>query len=223
MTKNRLTTSTELVERAKEICETKITEWIEERTARMDSPRIEASKRYRILKAAKGKCELCGISAKISPIDIDHIVPQSKADKRGFILKDNIQMRIDDERNLQALCFRCNRAKRDTDDTDFRQPREKLVRDLIPEMINSSGRKAIVGRLTGNQLRQSLMDKLVEEYAELLENTSIEEITDMIEVLVSLAKQLGFSEDETIAQVMKKRSEHGGFDEGWFLKEIVDY
>jgi predicted house-cleaning noncanonical NTP pyrophosphatase (MazG superfamily) len=187
-----------LVERAKAICEEKTREWIDKQAAKSDTPRIEASKRYRVLRAAKGKCELCGISAKISPIDIDHIVPRSKANKEGYISKDGARMRIDDERNLQALCFRCNRAKRDADSTDFRMSQRKLVRDRIPEIIQRSGRTPVVKRLKGNQLAVQLKEKLTEEHAELLANTDIDEISDMIEVLLAIAKLNGYTATEVM-------------------------
>ena len=101
----------ETVAEAKRICEEKITEWIRKKSERDPSGGVDASIRYRVLKAARGRCELCGISAKLSPIDIDHIVPRNHADKHGFVLKEGIRMPLDDERNLQALCFRCNRSK----------------------------------------------------------------------------------------------------------------
>jgi predicted house-cleaning noncanonical NTP pyrophosphatase (MazG superfamily) len=210
-----------LVNKAKKICEEKIRDWIEKRAGKSSQGRLDASKRYRVLKAAKGKCELCGISAKISPIDVDHIVPRAKADKRGYVVKDGVRMHIDDERNLQALCFRCNRAKRDTDATDFRLPDKKLVRDRIPEIINKSGRTAIVKQLGKKQLKSQLLEKLTEEHSELLAKTNLEEIVDMVEVLLSLGKQLGFSEDEIVDALHQKRQERGAFDQGLFLVDIL--
>lgn len=210
----------ELIERAKNICEAKIEEWIEKRLEEGNSSYVEASKRYKVLKAARGKCELCGISSKITPIDIDHIVPKSQADKVGFIVKDGQRMHLNDERNLQALCFRCNRAKRDVDDTDFRLPSAKLVRDRIPEIISESGRRPTFRKISGVQLKEQLIEKLTEEHAELLDSVNLEEIADMMEILISLAKQLGYSEKETITFLHKKRKEKGGFSLGIFLERI---
>jgi len=68
---------------------------------------ISDSVRYEVLSRAKFKCELCGISADEKNIEVDHIFPKSLGGK-------------DDLSNFQALCYSCNAAKRNTDDTDFR-------------------------------------------------------------------------------------------------------
>lgn len=210
----------ELVEQAKNICEEKIEEWIKRRAQGGNGPTVDSSKRYRILKAAKGKCELCGISSKISPIDIDHIVPRSRSDRHGYVTKDGVRIHMDDERNLQALCFRCNRAKRDQDSTDFRLPTGKLVRDRIPEIIRESGLTPITQVVAGAKLQGHLLEKLVEEHTELLADMTVEEIVDMIEVLLALAHTLGHSESETLDILRKKRNQRGSFSQGIFLKEI---
>jgi 5-methylcytosine-specific restriction endonuclease McrA len=137
---------------AKSICEQKIAEWIQKKAERDPSGGVDASTRYRVLKAARGRCELCGISSKLSPIDIDHIVPRNHADKHGFVVKDGIRMPLDDERNLQALCVRCNRAKRDKDKTDFRLSQQKLVRDRIPDIIHAFGLTAVTRTIEGREL-----------------------------------------------------------------------
>jgi predicted house-cleaning noncanonical NTP pyrophosphatase (MazG superfamily) len=183
---------------AKRICVEKITEWIDKKARRDPTRGVDASKRYRVLKAARGRCELCGISSKLSPIDIDHIVPRNEADKFGFVLKDDVRMPLDDERNLQALCFRCNRAKRDKDKTDFRLPEKKLVRDKIPEIILASGRTPLTRSLNGRELVDRLLDKLVEEHAEFLASESVDEVVDTIEVLFAVAKQLGHDANRKI-------------------------
>jgi 5-methylcytosine-specific restriction endonuclease McrA len=92
-----------VVVKAKSICERKIAEWIQKKAERDPSGGVDASTRYRVLKAARGCCELCGISSKLSPIDIDHIVPRNHADKHGFVVKDGIRMPLDDERNRRRF------------------------------------------------------------------------------------------------------------------------
>ena len=207
-----------LMERAKSLCEEKIEQWMHKRAAKSDAPRLGvSSKRYLVLKAAEGKCELCGIPSKVSPIDVDHIVPRSRADKSGYIVKDGTRVHVDDRQNLQALCFRCNRAKRNHDDTDFRPPGSKLVRDRIPELIRESGSIPKTKELRGERLKTALLEKLVVEPADLLAATNVEEIVDMIEVLLALSGTLGYSERETLQTLQNKRDERGGFGRGVFL------
>jgi len=68
---------------------------------------ISGSVRYQVFSRAKFRCELCGVSAEDKGLEVDHIFPKSRGGK-------------DDLSNYQALCYSCNSAKRNTDDTDFR-------------------------------------------------------------------------------------------------------
>lgn len=204
---------------AMRICEEKIEDWLEKKKSREKAPEAGASVRYEVLKEARGKCQLCGISAEISPIDIDHIVPRSKADKNGKVRLRGRLIGVNDRENLQALCFACNRAKRASDETDFRR-RDKLVRDHIPAIIEAEGRKPVVRELTGQRLRAALYDKLTEEHAELLaakdSKDRLEELADMAEVIFALAGQYGSGEDELLALVRYKRKKRGDFSKGYF-------
>ena len=66
--------------------------------------------RYEVLKRAKFRCELCGISAEERALEVDHIIPRNHGG-------------TDEIANLQALCYSCNAMKRDRDATDFRAVR----------------------------------------------------------------------------------------------------
>lgn len=206
------------IDAIKSICEEKISDWIQAKKENKD-PELNPSKRYEILKKAKGKCELCGISSKISPIDIDHVIPQSKARKDGKVLKNEEWIDVNSEENLQALCFRCNRAKRDLDATDFHK-RKKLVRDLIPLEIQNSGRNPIVKVLSENDFKKELEEKLIEEHSEYINSKSNDELAEMMEVIFSLANVNGLSEREMLDLVYSKRAKKGGFQKKLYLEKI---
>lgn len=95
------------------LCAQKIDEFVEARGDRVWSHRrksagyISGTLRYEVLKRAKFRCELCGVSADEKALEVDHIIPRNMGGS-------------DDLSNLQALCFSCNAMKRDRDNTDFR-------------------------------------------------------------------------------------------------------
>lgn len=95
------------------LCQSKIDEFESKRGDAIWSHRkrghrpISGSIRYEVLSRAKFRCELCGTSADEKNLEVDHIFPKSLGGK-------------DDLSNYQALCYSCNAAKRNTDDTDFR-------------------------------------------------------------------------------------------------------
>jgi diadenosine tetraphosphate (Ap4A) HIT family hydrolase len=96
-----------------ELCELRIAEFEAKRGDTIWSHRrrghrpISGSIRYEVLSRARGRCELCGITNEEKMLEVDHIFPKSLGGK-------------DDLSNYQALCYSCNAAKRNTDDTDFR-------------------------------------------------------------------------------------------------------
>lgn len=204
------------------VCDAKITTWLERKRSRERAPEAGASVRYEILKSAKGKCQLCGICSEVRPIDIDHIVPRSKANKDGKVRLNGKLTDVNDPENLQALCFSCNRAKRDKDETDFRR-RDKLVRDHIPDLIRAEGRNPVIKELKGKALTSALYDKLTEEHAELIaakdEQHKREELADLIEVIFALGDQYGVSNDELLRLAKTKKKERGGFRKGFFYQQ----
>jgi predicted house-cleaning noncanonical NTP pyrophosphatase (MazG superfamily) len=97
---------------------------------------------------------------------------------------------------------------------------QKLVRDLIPDIIASEGRTPVTESLTGDMLQSALLEKLTEEHLELLVDTDLNEISDMIEVLLAIGATLGHDEQAVLAAVHDKRERRGAFDNGVFLKAI---
>jgi hypothetical protein len=73
----------------------------------LDEEPIPDCLRYLVLKAAGGPCQLCGIAARNVHSMSNHSIPHSRGGKTELA-------------NLQALCSKCNRSKRNQDDTDFR-------------------------------------------------------------------------------------------------------
>lgn len=100
-----------------ELCREKLTEYEAKRGEqiwqhrKLSSGYISGTLKFEVLKKAQFHCELCGISADVRALEVDHIVPRNLGG-------------TDDPSNLQALCYSCNSMKRDRDQTDFRKVRE---------------------------------------------------------------------------------------------------
>ena len=90
---------------------------------------------------------------------------------------------------------------------------DKLVRDLIPQIIEESGDEAIIKQLDHANYLEALKNKLVEEVEEYIESEDIEELADILEVIHALldCHASNFEEVENIRR--KKLSERGGFSE----------
>lgn len=202
------------------LCDQKIAEWLERKALQEHAPEAGASVRYEVLKAAGGKCQLCGVPSTLRPIDIDHVIPRSKANKSNKVRFNGNWIGVNDRKNLQALCASCNRAKRAADQTDFR-PTAKLVRDRIPDIIRSEGREPTVGKVMGARMTHALYEKLIEEHAELIaakdRPAKLGELADMIEVIFALASQEGADEGALLDLVRQKRLAKGRFREGFIL------
>ena len=100
-----------------QICQEKLNDYIEKRGKRIFEHRrksagyISGSIRYNVLKDAKSRCEICGVSVDTKGLEVDHMIPRNKGG-------------TDEISNLQALCYSCNAMKRDKDSTEFRKVKE---------------------------------------------------------------------------------------------------
>ncbi len=94
----------------------------------------------------------------------------------------------------------------------------KLVRDKVPDIIRREGREPEVRRISGEELRNALKEKLIEEAIELKEAGDVYgELADVLEVVDAII--LRFDVDrERLEGVKKEKLERaGGFEEGFML------
>ena len=98
----------------------------------------------------------------------------------------------------------------------------KLVRDKIPEIIESNGKTCTVETLTDEKYIAMLDAKLTEELEEYQENKSLEELADLLEVLGAVVKARGYTWEELTKVRKKKLEERGGFEKKILLKEVFE-
>lgn len=96
----------------------------------------------------------------------------------------------------------------------------KLVRDKIPQIIESTGKNAKFSILDDEKYKQMLDKKLYEELEEYAEERDINELADLVEVIYAIVEQQGYSVDEFENIRINKREKRGGFKERLLLLEV---
>ena len=84
--------------------------------------------------------------------------------------------------------------------------------------------EAVTRILNDDEYKKALEDKLYEEYQEVLESSGedrVEELADMLEIIISLAR-LEKTNLETIIEIAKKKkAKRGGFEKKLYLEKVV--
>lgn len=99
----------------------------------------------------------------------------------------------------------------------------KLVRDKIPENINSiEGRRAKWKVLNKEEYSKQLDKKLLEEVHEFIEAHDVEELADVMEVLENIIKINNINIEESRKKQRIKRDKKGGFKERIYLEFVEE-
>lgn len=96
----------------------------------------------------------------------------------------------------------------------------KLIRDRIPEIIESKGKSCVVEIASEEEYVQRLIEKLQEEVQEFIENPCLEELADIQEVVHSLEHATSWG--SLILAQLDKRCDRGGFKKRLILKEVSE-
>jgi predicted house-cleaning noncanonical NTP pyrophosphatase (MazG superfamily) len=99
----------------------------------------------------------------------------------------------------------------------------KLVRDRIPEIIESSGKKAVYETIAKDEdYVKFLKNKLMEEMNEFLESDDVAELADIGEVMHAILEYKGVRV-ETFQRIrLEKLEKRGGFKKRLLLKEVIE-
>ena len=98
----------------------------------------------------------------------------------------------------------------------------KLVRDRIPEIIESSGKSCTTEILSAEDYLRMIDAKLDEELAEYHKDQNIEELADLLEVIRAAAIARGYTLDDLERVRAEKAVKRGGFEKRILLKTVVD-
>ena len=94
---------------------------------------------------------------------------------------------------------------------------EKLVRDKIPQIIEAQGEIPLTRTLKTDEYLCSLNEKLREEMEEYLEDGSIEEMADLIEVARAIIAARGYSWEDVEEIRKAKAIKNGAFENRVYL------
>ena len=100
----------------------------------------------------------------------------------------------------------------------------KLIRDKIPEIIKKNNAIPKISELSDDKFKIALKEKLVEEARELLEAKTekeiLNELSDVLQLVESIATNNNLSLGEIEKQKENKKQERGGFNKKLFLKYV---
>ena len=97
----------------------------------------------------------------------------------------------------------------------------KLVRDRVPEDINSmEGRKCNFKILNHDEYLKELDKKLFEEANEFIEEHSVEELADLMEVIFAIMKVRNISIEYVESARKIKNSKKGSFNDKIYLIDV---
>lgn len=98
----------------------------------------------------------------------------------------------------------------------------KLVRDYIPEIIETDKKTCITKILSADQYLKMLDAKLNEELTEYQESKSLDELADLLEVMRAVVQARGWTWEELEQVRQEKAAERGGFEKKILLKEVIE-
>lgn len=98
----------------------------------------------------------------------------------------------------------------------------KLVRDKIPEIIESKGGKAITHTADDKEFWRKLKQKLNEETVEFIQADDVKELADILEVIYAIADFKKLSRKNLQKMRKQKLARRGGFNKRIILEEVTN-
>jgi predicted house-cleaning noncanonical NTP pyrophosphatase (MazG superfamily) len=96
----------------------------------------------------------------------------------------------------------------------------KLVRDKIPEIIESKGKSPVVHIANKSEYWEKLKEKLQEEVSEYIEGENSEELTDILEVIEAMCDFKGINKNLLLNLKKEKATKKGKFKDKIILDKV---
>jgi predicted house-cleaning noncanonical NTP pyrophosphatase (MazG superfamily) len=121
----------------------------------------------------------------------------------------------------ECRCVECCLLLLDAEKLPSKKPREKLIRNKIPEIIRSGGQPFSVDvhyrKAEPEEMQSLLVAKLHEEVKEYVTSYDPDELADIMEVVLALSDLHGFSERRLEHIRLDKVDERGDFTDRFVL------
>tara|TARA_A100001515_G_C4521841_1_gene193790 strand:- start:77 stop:388 length:312 start_codon:yes stop_codon:yes gene_type:complete len=98
----------------------------------------------------------------------------------------------------------------------------KLIRDKVPAILAAEGKNFKTRVATEEEYIERLRKKLIEEVDEFLEDPSLEEAAEVIEVFTALLEALKFSQKDMIKTIEEKSETQGDFESRIILETVEE-
>lgn len=98
----------------------------------------------------------------------------------------------------------------------------KLVRDLVPDIIEREGNECRTRILSDDEYLKMLDAKLDEELLEYHQDQNIEELADLLELIQAAAIARGYTLEELETVRAEKAKKRGGFEKKIFLIDVTE-
>ena len=98
----------------------------------------------------------------------------------------------------------------------------KLVRDMIPSLIEENGKTCEYHTADHDEYKARLYEKMTEELSEFIDTPCYEEAADMYEVFSAICDLHELNLVHVALNAMEKRSKRGGFTDRGILEKGSD-
>lgn len=95
---------------------------------------------------------------------------------------------------------------------------DKLVRDRVPAIMLAAGLAPKFRAVPSGERLAWLIAKLQEETTELAETPNLEECADVLEVVLVIAQELGYTNEQLLLAATEKVERRGSFSLGLVLE-----
>lgn len=99
---------------------------------------------------------------------------------------------------------------------------DKLIRDLIPEIIESAGKKCVYETLSDKEYVEKLNEKILEKTNKFVKTGSVDALADIGEVMHAILAYKNVSLQEFQRVRLEKLEMQGGYEKRILLKKISD-